>query len=130
MLAKSSRITESGGEAPSGAVKVWDPFIRWFHWLLVILFAAAWYSGGIWDNPHLVTGYGVTIGSIGLRVLTCFGSSLARSCADLRISQRHHLVLTISTGWGLLSCAPGISAPRLSSPRSACRSSLGGCGSQ
>jgi cytochrome b len=61
MLAKATRVTERRGEAPLETVKVWDPFIRWFHWLLVILFAAAWYSGGIWDNPHLVTGYGVTI---------------------------------------------------------------------
>ena len=52
---QASRVTESGGDA----VRVWDPFIRWFHWLLAILFTLAWYSGGIWDNPHLVTGYGV-----------------------------------------------------------------------
>jgi cytochrome b len=32
-----------------------------FHWLLAVLFASAWYSGGIWDNPHLVTGYGVAV---------------------------------------------------------------------
>ena len=37
----------------SMSVKVWDLFVRVFHWLLVILFAVAWYSGGIWDNPTL-----------------------------------------------------------------------------
>ena len=31
--------------------------MRVFHWLLVVFFVLAWYSGGIWDNPHLVTGY-------------------------------------------------------------------------
>jgi cytochrome b len=31
--------------------------VRVFHWLLVVFFALAWYSGGIWDNPHLAAGY-------------------------------------------------------------------------
>jgi len=39
------------------AVKVWDLFVRVFHWSLVLTFAAAWYTGGIWDQPHLSTGY-------------------------------------------------------------------------
>jgi cytochrome b len=76
--AKSSHLAESGGEAASGIVKVWDPFIRWLHWLLVILFAAAWYSGGIWDNPHLVTGYGVTILVLARIVWGFVGSRYAR----------------------------------------------------
>lgn len=46
-------------ESETRLVKVWDPFVRLFHWLLVLSFALAWYSGGIWDNPHLVAGYGV-----------------------------------------------------------------------
>jgi cytochrome b len=78
MLAKANRITESGGEPASDTVKVWDPFIRWLHWLLVILFAAAWYSGGIWDNPHLVTGYGVTILVLARIVWGFVGSRYAR----------------------------------------------------
>jgi cytochrome b len=41
-------------------VKVWDAFVRVFHWLLVVSFFLAWYSGGIWDNPHLFAGYVVT----------------------------------------------------------------------
>jgi cytochrome b len=54
----------SGGYAGSietrpRVVKVWDLFVRWFHWLLVVSFALAWYSGGIWDNPHLAAGYAV-----------------------------------------------------------------------
>jgi cytochrome b len=42
-------------------VKVWDLCVRLFHWLLVIFFALAWYSGGIWGNPHLATGYTVAV---------------------------------------------------------------------
>ena len=74
MFAKASRITESGGEA----VRVWDPFIRWFHWLLAVLFASAWYSGGIWDDPHLVTGYGVAILVLARIVWGFVGSRYAR----------------------------------------------------
>jgi cytochrome b len=74
MFAKASRVTESGGEA----VRVWDPFIRWFHWLLVILFASAWYSGGIWDDPYLITGYGVAILVLARIVWGFAGSRYAR----------------------------------------------------
>jgi cytochrome b len=59
-------------------VKVWDVFVRVSHWLLVILFAIAWYSGGIWDTPHLAAGYGV-IAVIAARVVWGFiGSQNAR----------------------------------------------------
>ncbi len=46
----------ASGEA-AGSIKVWDLFVRVFHWLLVIAFATAWYTGGIWDQPHLTFGY-------------------------------------------------------------------------
>ena len=61
MVAKAVRVARPGSKTRSGAVKIWDPFIRTFHWLLAVLFASAWYSGGIWDHPHLVTGYGVAV---------------------------------------------------------------------
>jgi cytochrome b len=41
----------------SKSVKVWDLFVRAFHWSLVVAFATAWYTGGIWDGPHLASGY-------------------------------------------------------------------------
>lgn len=63
MSAKSSEVKTctSGADraARSALVKVWDPLVRIFHWSLALLFAAAWYSGGIWDAPHLWTGYAV-----------------------------------------------------------------------
>ena len=49
----------AGHEVGPAPVKVWDLFVRMFHWSLVILFGVAWYSGGIWDDPHLAAGYGV-----------------------------------------------------------------------
>src|SRR5262245_9701914 len=47
--------------ASAAGVKVWDPFLRTFHWLLAALFALAWYTGGIWDDPHLVAGYALAV---------------------------------------------------------------------
>jgi cytochrome b len=60
------------------AIKVWDPFVRWFHCLLAILFAAAWYTGGIWDDPHLFTGYGVAVLVLARIVWGFAGSQYAR----------------------------------------------------
>ena len=57
MSADTGQPLGTGYETQSMSVKVWDLFVRVFHWLLVILFAVAWYSGGIWDNPHLAAGY-------------------------------------------------------------------------
>jgi cytochrome b len=59
-------------------VKVWDAFVRFFHWLLVVSFFLAWYSGGIWDSPHLVTGYVVTALLIARLVWGFVGSRYAR----------------------------------------------------
>ena len=56
--ATNSTIEADHNPRPA-SVKVWDFFVRVFHWLLVILFVAAWWSGGIWDTSHLVAGYGV-----------------------------------------------------------------------
>lgn len=53
----AERMPEAGGITPPATIEVWDLFVRMFHWLLVVSFAVAWYSGGIWDQPHLVAGY-------------------------------------------------------------------------
>ena len=60
------------------SVKVWDPIVRFFHWALVVAFAAAWYSGGIWENPHLVTGYTVLALIVARIVWGFIGSRYAR----------------------------------------------------
>jgi cytochrome b len=59
-IRNEERLT-ANPKLPTPVVKVWDPFVRLFHWLLVIFFALAWYSGGIWDDPHLATGYIVAV---------------------------------------------------------------------
>ena len=43
----------------SREVRVWDPFVRIFHWLLVLLFASAYLSAGNNDLIHIWSGYGI-----------------------------------------------------------------------
>lgn len=41
-------------------VKVWDPFVRVFHWSLIALFCAAWYTGENHDmDRHRQAGYAI-----------------------------------------------------------------------
>lgn len=49
-------------------VKVWDPFIRIFHWSLVILFAIAYFTGEEESNLHIYSSYAIA-GLITVRVL-------------------------------------------------------------
>jgi cytochrome b len=65
---------EAGGEMPPAPVKVWDPFVRVFHWSLVALFAAAFATGDESDRLHIAIGY-ATAGLIGLRILWGFGGT-------------------------------------------------------
>jgi cytochrome b len=44
---------------PEPIIKVWDNFIRIFHWSLVILFAAAYYSRDKWEQVHIAAGYAI-----------------------------------------------------------------------
>lgn len=57
-----------GAKAPAAAVKVWDPFVRIFHWSLVILFAIAFLTGDEWQKLHEPVGY-VIAALIALRVV-------------------------------------------------------------
>ena len=78
MSAEAGHTLETGRIARPDSVKVWDLFVRVSHWLLVILFAVAWYSGGIWDNPHLAAGYFI-FGLVVARIVWGFvGSPHAR----------------------------------------------------
>ena len=78
MSTEAGHALETGRIARPDSVKVWDLFVRVCHWLLVILFAVAWYSGGIWDNPHLAAGYFI-FGLVVARIVWGFvGSPHAR----------------------------------------------------
>ncbi|PIT04002.1 cytochrome B561 [Bradyrhizobium nitroreducens] len=59
---------EAGGETPSASVKVWDPFVRVFHWSLAGLFLLAYATGDEIKNVHIAAGYTIA-GLLTLRIL-------------------------------------------------------------
>jgi cytochrome b len=70
--------SEAGGATPLAKVKVWDPFVRIFHWSLVALFIAAFATGDESERLHVKIGYAIAI-LAGLRIVWGFiGSKRAR----------------------------------------------------
>lgn len=59
--------TGAGGATPSAMVKIWDPFVRVFHWSLVTLFVAAYVTGDDATRVHIALGYAIAA-LIALRV--------------------------------------------------------------
>ena len=57
----AEQATEAGGVMPPATVKVWDPFVRVFHWSLVALFIAAFATGDENDKLHIALGYGLAV---------------------------------------------------------------------
>ncbi|WP_025035867.1 cytochrome b/b6 domain-containing protein [Bradyrhizobium sp. DOA9] len=58
----------AGGDKPSASVKVWDPFVRVFHWSLAGLFLLAYATGDEIENVHIAAGYTIA-GLLTLRIL-------------------------------------------------------------
>jgi len=38
-------------------IRVWDPFVRAFHWSLVVSFGVCWLSAQVWQDLHAWAGY-------------------------------------------------------------------------
>ena len=49
----------AGGAAPPATVKVWDPFVRLFHWSLVALVLVALLTGDEQGAIHVAAGYAI-----------------------------------------------------------------------
>ena len=58
----------------AATIRVWDPFVRAFHWALALSFATAWLSAEHFERLHLVAGY-VAGGLVLARVVWGFGGS-------------------------------------------------------
>jgi len=76
----SDRATGARASQPA-TVRVWDPFVRIFHWSLVGLFALAFVTGDETEWLHLTAGYAIA-GLLGLRILWGFVGSRHARFAD------------------------------------------------
>ena len=50
---------DAGGATPPATVKVWDPFVRVFHWSLAGLFLVAYATGDQIEKVHIAAGYAI-----------------------------------------------------------------------
>ena len=61
----------AGGVTPPATIKVWDRFVRVFHWSLATLFLVAYATGDEVEKVHIAAGYGIA-GLVGARILWGF----------------------------------------------------------
>jgi cytochrome b len=83
-MAAPAMTKQAGGATPPATVKVWDPFVRLFHWSLVVLFVCAFATGDEIAWLHISAGYAIAVLVI-LRIIWGFvGSGNARFRAFIR----------------------------------------------
>lgn len=64
-------VIGAGGAMPPATVKVWDLFVRVFHWSLATLFIVAYATRDEAQLVHIAVGYGI-VGLVALRVIWGF----------------------------------------------------------
>ncbi len=102
-MALTHDAIEAGGATPPATVKVWDPFVRVFHWTLLALFVTAFVSGDENEGVHIAAGYGIAI-LLALRLV--WGAIGPRHARFSSFVQRPRQVLTY------LRDVAGFKAPR------------------
>ncbi|MCC7347237.1 MAG: cytochrome b/b6 domain-containing protein [Variibacter sp.] len=63
-----NHAVEAGGGMPPATVKVWDPFVRVFHWSLAALFVVAYATGDEIEKVHIAAGYAIA-GLVATRIV-------------------------------------------------------------
>lgn len=75
---RATRPAGDGASNGSAMVKVWDAFVRVFHWSSVSLFATAFLTSDVSETVHIYAGYGVLL-LVALRLVWgIFGTKHAR----------------------------------------------------
>jgi cytochrome b len=59
-------------------IRVWDPLVRAFHWMLALSFAVAWFSSGDSGRLHELAGYAAGVLVLARVAWGYFGSGYAR----------------------------------------------------
>jgi cytochrome b len=70
-MTSANHPIEAGGVMPPATVKVWDPFVRVFHWSLAGLFLLAYATADEMENVHISAGYAIA-GLLALRLVWGF----------------------------------------------------------
>jgi cytochrome b len=90
MTTAHDTITRAGGDAPPATIKVWDLFVRTFHWSLVALFTTAYVTGDEIERVHIAAGYAIAA-LLALRIVWGFFGSRHARFADFVRSPREAL---------------------------------------
>ncbi|MCL2308686.1 MAG: cytochrome b/b6 domain-containing protein [Proteobacteria bacterium] len=56
-MSTTNNVTSGG--SPAATIKVWDMFVRVFHWSLAALFLMAYVTGDELEEVHIVVGYAI-----------------------------------------------------------------------
>lgn len=66
-----SNTIGAGGAMPPATIKVWDRFVRVFHWTLVAAFVVAYATGDELERVHVAAGYTIA-GLLAVRIVWGF----------------------------------------------------------